>query len=203
MESYYPQADYGLSDYDMRNNLSVSFIGDLPIGPGKAIGGDTSGLVGSLLGGWGLSGIVSVQSGTPVTPVVGFNIARNKNTTGADRPNLNPGVTKVPILGSPNKYFDPSVFQLQAPGFYGNAGRNIIIGPGQATLDLAMLKNISLTEKLNLQFRAEAYNLFNRANFGEPAATIFDSSGPVGSAGVITRTKTTSRQLQFGLKLLF
>jgi outer membrane receptor protein involved in Fe transport len=203
MESYYPQADYGLSDFDMRNNLSVSFIGDLPIGPGKAVGGNTSGLVGSLLGGWGLSGIVSVQSGTPVTPVVGFNIAQNKNTTGADRPNLKPGVTKVPILGSPNKYFDPSVFQLQSPGFYGNAGRNIIIGPGQATLDLAMLKNISLTEKLNLQFRAEAYNLFNRANFGEPAATIFDSSGPVGSAGVITRTKTTSRQLQFGLKLLF
>jgi hypothetical protein len=109
------------------------------------------------------------------------------------------------ILGSPTQYFNPAAFATPSSGTYGNVGRDTLIGPGIAELDLSVLKKIALREKLTLQFRAELFNLLNRANFGTPNAVVFSSatSGISPTAGVITSTSTTSRQIQFGLKLIW
>jgi hypothetical protein len=90
----------------------------------------------------------------------------------------------------------------------GNAGRNILTGPGLANLDFSLVKNNHIAESLNLQFRAEFFNLLNRANFQVPplvaGTDIFDSTGaPNPSAGLLTSTTTSSRQIQLGLKLIW
>ena len=98
-----------------------------------------------------------------------------------------------------------NAFILQAPGFYGNVGRNTLQGPGLAEFDFALVKNTGIGEKKNIQFRAEVFNLFNHANFDIPNHTVFlaASGVPSGSAGRISGTVTSSRQLQFGLKVAF
>jgi hypothetical protein len=90
-------------------------------------------------------------------------------------------------------------------GTYGNIGRNILQGPGLATTDLSLAKRVEISERVNLQFRAEFFNAFNRTNFNTPNPVVYTAAtgGPSPTAGVITSTATTSRQIQFGLKLLF
>jgi hypothetical protein len=109
------------------------------------------------------------------------------------------------ILGSPNQYFNPNAFVLPAAGTYGNVGRDTLIGPGIASVDFSALKNTQLSERLRLQFRAEFFNILNRANFTTPNSVLFTSatSGVSPTAGVITATATTSRQIQFGMKLIW
>ena len=107
------------------------------------------------------------------------------------------------ILGTPAQWFNPHAF-LQPPpnsGFYGDVGRDTFLGPGLATWDFSVLKDIKFRESLGLQFRAELFNLLNRANFNTPNLIVFTPSGVSGTAGAITSTSTTSRQVQFGLKL--
>ena len=107
------------------------------------------------------------------------------------------------VLGSPSQWFNPNAFVLPVPGTYGNLGRGVYRGPGLADLDLSLFKNTKLTERTNLQFRAELFNALNHANFGTPNATVFSGTAFNPSAGLITTTTTTSRQIQFGLKLVF
>ena len=93
-------------------------------------------------------------------------------------------------------------FSLPAPGFYGNLGRNTLIGPGLMALDLSVNKTFRLREGASLQLRTEVFNAPNHPNFSIPSQrTVFSSTSRVGSAGLITSTRTSSRQLQFGLKL--
>ena len=112
-------------------------------------------------------------------------------------------------LGTPDLYFDPCAFELPAAGFYGNLGRNTVIGPGLANFDFSVVKNFLLKETKSLQFRAEAFNVFNRANFNRPgplqeSIKLFDPSGArVASAASIRSTLTDSRQIQLGLKFTF
>jgi hypothetical protein len=109
------------------------------------------------------------------------------------------------VPGGPNLFFDPNAFVLPSAGTYGNTGRNVLTGPGLATTDLSFAKNTAVSDKLRVQFRAEFFNIFNRANFGTPNAVVFTSATvtPSPTAGIITSTSTTSRQIQFGLKLLW
>jgi hypothetical protein len=116
---------------------------------------------------------------------------------------VNPAFGSSVILGTPNQWFNPAAF-LAPPnnsGFYGNLGRDTLIGPGLATLDFSVFKETRIRERLSLQFRAEFFNILNRANFNTPNAIVFTPSGVSPTAGVITSTATTSRQIQFGLKL--
>jgi len=94
---------------------------------------------------------------------------------------------------------------LPATGTYGNVGRNTLTGPGIATLDASILKTTAMSERIHLQFRAEFFNIVNHANFGTPNTVVFSAAAtpPAPTAGVITSTSTTSRQIQFGLKLLW
>ncbi len=191
--------DWGRASTDVRNLASINGSYDLPFGRGK------TGWQGKLTSGWTLSGIGSVQSGFPFTPQLGFNPTNNGDSRNPVRPSWNSSFTGPVILGSPNQYFNPNAFIVPVPGTYGNVGRNTLTGPGLAELDLSASKNTRLSERINLQFRAEFFNILNHANFGTPNPVVFSSATttPSPTAGVISYTASTSRQIQFGLKLLF
>jgi len=179
------RADRGLGNFDVRNvaviNASYAFKR-----------------------GWTVNSIVTLQGGFPFTPQLSYNPSNNGDTRNPVRPYVNPLFTGPVILGSPNQWFNPAAF-LAPPtaGFYGNLGRDTLIGPGLATWDFSLLKDMRIREKLKLQFRAEFFNLLNRANFNSPNAVTFTPTGVSPTAGLITSTSTTSRQIQFGLKLLW
>ena len=111
-------------------------------------------------------------------------------------------------LGGPSLYFDPCAFTIPAAGFLGTAGRNLLRVPGFANLDFSLVKDtgLSFVEGGKLQFRAEIFNILNRANFDPPNriayAAVQNVEAPLGNAGTIT-SAATSRQVQFALKVLF
>ncbi|MGH9537983.1 MAG: carboxypeptidase regulatory-like domain-containing protein [Terriglobales bacterium] len=199
------QADYGLAGYDIRHIGVVSAIYMLPFGRGQALANSLGGWGNALVGGWSVNSIVTLQDGFPFTPQLSYNPANNGDTRNPVRPFVNPDFTGPVILGNPNQWFNPNAF-LQPPansGFYGNLGRDTLIGPGLATWDFSAFKETAIRERLSLQFRAEIFNLLNRANFNTPNLIVFTPSGVSGTAGAISSTSTTSRQVQFGLKLIW
>lgn len=192
------RADRGLANFNVRNVAVIGVVYALPFGQG---GGFTN----ALARGWTLNSVVTMQSGFPFTPQLSYNPSNNGDTRNPVRPYVNPSFTGPVILGKVNKWFNPAAF-LAPPngsGFYGNLGRDTLIGPGLATCDFSLLKDTPLRERTSLQFRAEFFNLLNRANFNTPNAVTFTTSGVSPTAGVITSTSTTSRQIQFGLKLVW
>ncbi len=203
LDTYDRGRDYGLSAFDVRNRFSFSGSYELPFGVGKSFLNGAKDATEKLVSGWQFNLIVGLQSGFPFTAQLGFNQSRNGDTSNVDRPDMVPGKTLNGIYRrTPDRWFDPGAFALPLPGTYGNAGRDILIAPGLATWDISMFKRTALSERLNLQFRAEFFNLFNRANLGFPAGIVLTPSGAAASAaGRITSTATTSRQIQFGLKL--
>src|SRR6266446_3671814 len=193
----------GPAAFDLAHQFNGNFSYELPFGSGKAIGGSASGLLDQLISGWQWNGILTAQSGLPFTPTVGANRSGSGDTVNPDVPNRNPAFSGLVITGDPNRWFNPQAFLLPMAGTYGNAGRNQFLGPNLIDLDTLLFKRIRITERLNLQFRAEAFNVLNRANFGQPSIGVFSGTNISPSAGVITSTATTSRQLQFALKLSF
>lgn len=198
-------ADRGLANFDVRNVAVISAVYVLPFGHGKSFLNNSTGVANALAGGWTINSIVTLQSGFPFTPQLSYNPSNNGDSRNPVRPYVNPAFTGPVILRKVNQWFNPAAF-LAPPngsGFYGNLGRDTLIGPGLATWDFSVLKNIPIREKLNLQFRAELFNLLNHANFNSPNAVVFTPSGVSPTAGLITATSTTSREIQFGLKLLW
>jgi len=200
-----PKLDWGPATTDARHIAVINSSYELPFGTGKKFLRGLRGLPQKLAGGWTLSGVETLQSGFPFTPQLGFNPANNGDSRNPIRPSWNPAFSGKLVPGSPNQYFDPNAFILPPAGTYGNTGRDVLTGPGLATTDLSLAKNTAISEKVRAQFRAEFFNIFSRANFGTPNAVVFTSATPAPSptAGVITATSTTSRQIQFGLKLLW
>ncbi len=186
-------ADWGLANFDVRNVGVINATYALPFRGSKFVSG------------WTVNSIVTLQGGFPFTPQLSYNPSNNGDTRNPVRPFVNPAFTGPVILGNPNEWFNPAAF-LAPPnnsGFYGNLGRDTLIGPGLATWDFSLMKDTRIRERFNLQFRAELFNLLNRANFNTPNAVVFTPTGVSPTAGVITSTSTTSRQIQFGLKLLW
>ncbi|HVH88694.1 MAG TPA: carboxypeptidase-like regulatory domain-containing protein [Terriglobales bacterium] len=199
------RADWGPATYDVRNAGVVSATWDLPVGRGHCYLNDASGALQAILGGWSINGILAAQSGFPFTPQLSYNPSNNGDTRNPVRPFVNPAFTGSAITGNPAQWFNPAAF-LQPPpnsGFYGNLRRNSLVGPGLSNWDQSFVKNTNVRESLDLQLRAEIFNLPNRANFGTPNLIVFTPSGLSGTAGAITSTSTSSRQVQFGLKLLW
>ena len=169
--------------------------------------------MGQVDGGWTVNSIVTAQSGFPFTPLLGYNPSNSGDTRNPVRPFLNPTFKGPVILGNPKQWFDPNAFVAPPnnSGYFGNVGRDAYIGPGLATWDFSVLKETHIFESLNLQFRAEIFNLLNRANFNTPnliTDVLLPSPNqtvPVQSpaAGTITSTSTSSRQVQFSLKFLW
>jgi len=183
--------DWGPSALNVTSQASISASYALPFGKGK------------LFGGWQVNGIATLLTGFPFTPLVGSNRSGDGDTRNPDRPSLNPGFSGPILLDSPNQWFNPNAFILPAAGTYGNLGRGTFVGPGLADLDMSLFKTTAISEKMNLQFRAEFFNVLNHANFNSPNTTVFSSGAISASAGLITATSTTSRQIQLGLKLIF
>jgi hypothetical protein len=185
-----PFYDYGLSDFNRAHRFVGSFLYDSPRFSGNAF-------LHHVVGNWELNGIVTLESGVPFTVVDGVD--QSLDGVAGDRPNQ---------VGDPNgpwsnhgqevaQYFNTSAFVLNSPGTFGTAGRNTLIGPGLFNVDYSMTKTFPIHESVNLQFRAEAFNLFNHANFDNPNSTL---NSPL--YGRIT-TAEPPRVLQFALRLAF
>jgi Carboxypeptidase regulatory-like domain len=198
--SYNATAERGRSNFDVRHRLSVSYSYDLPFGKGRKYLGD-AGWLSSVLSGWQSFGILTFQTGRPYTVALLPDIdnsgtGRSILGFGAnDRPNVvgNPHLDSR----SPERWFNTSAFAFPAPGSFGNAGRNILDGPGYQNVNVSLLKNTSFSEGLNLQLRAEFFNLFNHPNFNLP-----DNFLGSPTFGRITSARDP-RHIQFGVKLLF
>jgi len=189
-----------LSSNDIRNNVAANFSYE------PQVGDDLSGVAKYLASGWQLNGIVSVRDGVPVS-VVDTPVRAQRDRLGENaglRVDLIPNGDTNPVNGGPDRYYDPAQFTPSRLGFLGNIGRNTLIAPGNATVDLSLFKNLPITESSRVQFRAEFFNAFNRVNFGYPDASPFLSDGSRdANAGRITDTRGSARQIQFGLKYEF
>jgi len=203
MNPYDPRRDWGPSALNTKHQGSVSFSYELPIGQGKPWLTGVTGVAEKLASGWQLNGIVTLLSGFPSTPQVGSNRSGNGDARNPDRPSANPSFTGSVNIGSPNRWFNPNAFVLPTAGTYGNVGNGVITGPGLRELDFSLFKNTRISERVELQFRSEFFNVLNHTNFSYPNPIIFLGTGTNPSAGVITSTATTSRQIQFGVKIIF
>jgi hypothetical protein len=195
--------DWGPSAYNIPNQASISGTYELPIGKNRAWANTFDKFANWLVSGWQLNTIVALQSGFPFTPQIGSNRSGDGDTRNPDRPSLAPGFSGPVVLGSPDQWFNPDAFVLPIAGTYGNLGRGVYSGPGLANVDASLFKDTAISERAHLQFRTEVFNVLNRANLGTPNATVFSNGAVSPSAGLITATATTSRQIQFGLKLMF
>jgi hypothetical protein len=196
MNPFNPQEDWGPADFDTRHTFTGSFAYLLPFGE------NLTGASAVLLRGWQVGGILSLSSGVPLTVLSNGAITHSFNR-GTARPDLIEGGDPNPVLGGPDKYFDVTQFKPQQAGFYGNVGRNTMIGPRFSNLDMSLIKTQAIGSQA-VQFRAEFFNVLNRANFGLPDSTLFDSRGRLlGTAGRITRTVNSARQVQLALRYTF
>ena len=197
------------SDDDVRQTFNVSGVYMLPFGADKAML-TRPGFLRSVAGGWQLSGIATARTGLPVSVVLtraNSALPDQYSVSGSERPDLVPGVSPIPAGGqTPNNWINAAAFTAPAAGTYGNAGRNLVRAPGLSQVDAAISRTVALNERVGLQFRVEAFNVFNRAQYGVPAANL---SSPL-SFGVITTPVNqgatgsgTPRQFQLALRLSF
>jgi len=194
--------------WDVRHVVNANMVYELPFGAGKAYL-NQPGVLRSLLCSWQLATIVGAHAGFPLNVTVdrSATVVPDANTNN-QRPNLVSGVSLTPPGGAtPSEWINPAAFAVPAAGTFGNAGRDIGRAPGLWQADLGASKRIALSERYQLQFRVEAFNIFNRAQFGAPNADI--SAGP-GEFGVITQPVNTTpigtgtpRQVQLALRLEF
>jgi len=190
------KAEHALSDFDARHRFVLSGMYVFPF-KGKGA------LLSRLAEGWTASPIVNMQSGNPFSPIVPLLADGSGSLEAYDRPNVVPGQAIALANPTPDLFFNKLAFVCNPKGF-GNAGRNIITGPGFQDVDFSVAKMTHITEKVNLQFRAEVFNILNHPNFSQPNRTQNSSD-----FGKITATRATrgdlgsSRQLQLGMKLTF
>jgi hypothetical protein len=202
-----PRLNRGLSDFNIAQNLAINYMWEL--GTPKW----ASGMEAWSLGGWQVGGVVEATTGVPFTPGFGGDALGVKSTDpNIDVPNLvrGPGCGLLVNSGNPVNYIKTQCFAVPNPiTLRGNLGRNTLIGPGLVNLDFSVFKNNyikRISDRFNAQFRAEFFNIINHTNFSPPLdhRNIFDSNGqPVGNAGLITSTQTTSRQIQFAVKFIW
>jgi len=197
------RTDWGRASFDIRHSAVINATYNLPFGRQSSTRKDS--LLQKVIANWQLSGIETLQSGVPFTPQLSYNPSNDGDTRNPVRPSWNPAFSGPVITGRPEQYFNPNAFIQPLAGTYGNTGRNILQGPGLAGLDLSLLKKISISEGLNLQLRGEFFNVLNHTNLNTPNPVVYTAAtgSPSPTAGVITSTATTSRQIQFGLKMLW
>ena len=195
-----PFADYGRASFDVRHSGVIQASYDLPFGRSRDRSWQKF-----LIADWQVGGIVTLQSGLPFTPQLSYNPSNDGDTRNPVRPSWNPNFTGKVITGGVDQYFNPLAFTQPLSGTYGDVGRNVLQGPSLKQLDFSLAKRWSVNERLALQFRSEFFNLLNHTNLNTPNPVVYAAAtgGPSPTAGVITSTTTTSRQVQLGLKLLW
>jgi hypothetical protein len=204
-----PKSNRAVSDWDVPHRFSLSFIGEVPYGSGRRYGGNAPALARTVLGGWQVTGIFIARSGMPGTVVVSSNPIAG---IGNARPNL-VGNPELPASErTPDHWFNTAAFARNIVGgktLPGNAGRNVIRGPGYVNLDLGFAKYLPAGSRRRAQFRVEIFNVFNRPQFALPVLVMDDPA-----FGKITHTRNptnfgssatsfASRMIQLGLKLEF
>jgi Carboxypeptidase regulatory-like domain/TonB dependent receptor-like, beta-barrel len=188
------QKNRGPAGYNTPQIFQMSYIYELPFGPGKKWA--NSGTSAKILGGWQTSGIFSSVSGQP------FQLTASGASLNAVDQTQTPDQTgsskKLGRIGSGNPFYDPSVFLPVTDVRYGTVGRNSLLGPGSVNFDFSLFRTFRFTERVELQFRADAANLFNTPHFNNP-------SGDITSLDflTITQAKNDERQFRFGLRLSF
>lgn len=209
MDPWNMELDWGPSDFHTAHNLVTNFTIDLPFGRGKNLGQNWNTATDALLGGWQLASILSFSTGNP------FSAKTHPDTVHKDvaeaRPNLVGSNPNAALSGGIQcnkdcRYIDTSKFRPPDAGFHGDMGRNTMTGPGYASVDFSMLKNIYIGADgdKKLQIRGEFFNSLNRPNFGLPSDRIFSSKGKLESkAGRINKTVARARQIQLALRLEF
>ncbi len=218
-----PMVDWSESMFSVRHRITMNGLFELPVGRGKSLAGNVSGWKQVLLGGWALNPLMDIHSGIPFDVLAGNGVAIsnvNDFVSQPDRPNM---LTGNNVLGGINEYFNRKAFALGDPGYLGNAPRNSVRGPGFTEVDLSLTKQFKTSEKTNLEFRAEAFNIINHPNFDLPFNQLYTPASPGETdktscnltpaqaalyscnqlAGQITRTVGTPRQLQLALKFTF
>jgi hypothetical protein len=209
--SYCLRCEYGLSSYDVRHRFVASVLYDLPIGRGRSLD-ITNPILNGVIGGWQIGGILTAQTGVPGTLSIGGNDNANTAEGGFDRPNAT-GVSPYLSNPTPSRYFNLAAFVEAPPGQFGNVGRNTIEGPGIVNLDAEVHKEFHMFYKEShlLQFRLEAFNGLNHANWSMPALNILSGAPQPGQPstaahtgfGVVGGTSVAMRQVQLGLKYIF
>ena len=219
-ESFEPQnthnlkAERGDNAPDFRHQFSSAWSYEIPFGPGKRFL-NGKGLARWAIGGWQLNGIIGAHTGEAVTPLLSGDFSNTGSS--AYRPDIvgdpnragvvaaNSGCTAPTRIHTLAAWYNPCAFAIPAlaPGqsfarLFGNARRGVLRGPGAYNIDLSVFKDFRFNETRNLQFRLEAFNLFNHAQFGNPDITV---DGP--NAGTITGTSNSSREVQLALKFSF
>ena len=198
-------AERSISSNDLSRLFSFAAIYPLPLGRGRRFGKSWRGVTDGFLGGWQLNGILAFQTGFPL-----ILTTQNTSDSGSNvlRPNYDPSATgcaqNAALSGSAlsrlNEYFNTACFTQPAPFTFGNVGRTLpnVRAPGGRNLDVSAFKNLRLGERLALQFQAEAFNVLNQVQFGQPNQSLNSSS-----FGEITGQANSPRQIQFALKVLF
>ncbi len=246
--------DRGNNAFDVRHSVNATALYELPFGKGRKYMSD-GGVADYVLGGWEIGGVLNSRTGLPIDVTLGRNdLAYQVNGTnnfvnapivtggvvlttpvinnpygGAfrnnRRPNVVAGVNPFLSTGDQKYILNPAAFSIPAPGTFGNLGRYALHGPGLNQLDFTVHKKFSLTESVNVEFRAEVYNILNHTNFSNPAATLgnalgtgnnqlqpnqpYTSAAAGGVFGQATSTVTkdvglgAQRQIQFSLRLNF
>ena len=195
-------ADRSISQFSIKRRWTLNGVYELPFGRGQKYLGGAKGITQAVLGGWQANTLLEVRDGIPFSVLAGYGITNvGDNLTFPDRTNI---LRPNPVLGGVDHYFDVNAFSVQQPGFLGNAPRNSVIGPGFVQWDWSFAKNFKVTERNNLQFRAEFFNVINHPNFDLPFNQLFSAPGvPNPLAGRITRTVGIPRQVQVALKWTF
>jgi hypothetical protein len=188
------RADRGNSSFDIRHRATISYTYRLPFGKGQPML-NHGGAPNLLLGGWQTNGIVIMQTGLPFTVA---SASANTGGAGGSRPDFVRDATLPSGQRSLARWFDTAAFAVPAIYTFGNLARNNLFGPGRWNVDMSLFKDFPIREPLLLQFRAEAFNVFNHPQFGQPNASVGTSS-----AGTITSTVGNPRQMQIALRLQF
>ena len=253
-DPFHLKGDYGNNAFDLRHSMNISALYEVPFGRGRRYAAHVNKAVDAFLGGWQLGGIANARTGLPVdvtmvrndivyqvngtntfvtSPIVTGGVVMttpviNNPYGGAFRSNRRPNVVAGvnPFLsGDRRSMLNPAAFSIPQPGTFGNLGRWALHGPGLSQFDLTLQKRFNLTERVNLEFKSEIYNLLNRANFSTPSARLSDALGTAsgklqpdqpytlaasgGTFGIATSTVTrdvglgASRQIQLSLRLNF
>jgi hypothetical protein len=205
-----PACERASGIWDARHVFNANAVYELPFGPNKAYL-NRRGVVGNIFGSWEVTSTAIARTGFPVNILVSRSAANVPDgNTSSQRPDLVPGVSLTPPAGKGiGQWINPAAFAMPANGTFGDAPRNIARGPVAWQMDLGMIKRISITERTQLEFRSEFFNLFNHPQYGLPQATF----GVQGFGSIIQTVNTTTpvspvgsgtpREMQFALKLKF
>jgi Carboxypeptidase regulatory-like domain len=204
--AYNPAANYGNSNFDVRNALKGSLVYQLPVGRGRRFL-NSNPYLDAFVGGWQTSATMVVHSGQPFTVVAANNnsAADNPNAGGADNATQFPNVIGDPRLSHPTiqNWYNVAAFAQPAPGTFGDERRNTLVGPDLSEIDFSLGKNFALKEGIGLQFRIDGYNVFNHPSFGLPNTGVAFANGAPTSSSSITSTTIGPRAFQLNARVSF